>query len=348
MIRNALTLYSSTLPPSSPGRGVSVGVALWFGGLVGCGAFGIPTDGGAGGSFGGFGGTGAATTETVGGAGGAGGGVTKFTYGAYCGPGDCVPGPEDGCSAPPEGGAGGGGANAGGDSPGGAGAGGSPESGGAGGLGAGGLGGGAGGAGGAGERAFGCVVVPDEGEPRAQCEEVGAKADGEVCNETGECAPGFACVLTAELGAQGGASPAPVGVCKPFCCGDVEQGCPDTSTFCALQPLFDASAPTDGAPLEVPVCTPVTPCTIFGEDCAEGETCTIVRENISGCVPTGDGNTCEPCPCAKGFVCSYSKGGVCLQLCDTNVNECPGQGICQGGSIDGVGICVNGVDTTCI
>jgi hypothetical protein len=346
MTRNSPSLRSSKLPPSSPGRRVSLGVALWFGGLVGCGAFGIPTDGGAGGSFGGFGGTGAGTTETIGGAGGAGGSTTKFTYGAYCGTGDCVPGMADGCVAPPEGGSGG--ASAGGNAPGGegpAGGGGGSPNGGAGGRG--GMGG-LGGAGGAEEPSFGCIVVPDGDQPRAECDEVGSKADGEVCNESRECSPGFACVLTADMGAQGGAAPAPIGVCKPFCCGDLEEGCPDPTTFCALQPLFDSSAQTERAPLEVPVCTPVTPCTIFGEDCAEGETCTIVREDISGCIPTGDGNTCDPCPCAKGFVCNYNNGGVCLQLCDTNVNECPDQGICQGGTIDGVGICVNGIDTTCI
>ena len=99
---------------------------------------------------------------------------------------------------------------------------------------------------------------------------------------------------------------------------------------------------------DFPVCAPIIACQLLGDSCGEGQTCSIVRANgDTSCVPIGDGGLCNPCPCAEGYVCSFSSG-TCQKLCDTNTNDCPGEGaICQGGSLpNDVGLCVLG-DSEC-
>ncbi len=322
--------------------------------LTACGAFGadFSSSGGFGG-LGGFGGESSANTSAAGGGGGGAAPPGKFTYASYCGLSEdgCVPGETGGC-VQTDGGTGG---------VGGSGAGGIGGIGGQGGIGtgAGSAGGNAGSSpsGGTGEggspgeggapAALSCKIATEAGVAKSVCAATGAKLDGEVCGSSAECAEGFGCVLTVEAVNEGGAGPAPVGQCKPFCCGDLDAGCPDVTTFCALQPLFDSSSEA-AAEVQVPVCVPTKPCTLLGDDCETGESCTIVRESsgTTSCVPVGDGTTCQPCPCAEGFICSYQTG-TCLQLCDPNLPNCAGEGaICQGGVIASAGVCVSG-DAVC-
>lgn len=317
--------------------------------------------------LGGFGGGGGQVNTSSGGAGGTGGGgPQKFTYEAYCGIADCVPGDLEACST------GGSTSSSGGSGTGGAGGGYPGGSGGEGGFGGAGVGGGgaggsatagvgtgSGGAspgggdgddGGSPSPALGCTIVDDDGTPVSACAPVGVKLDGEVCNASSECASGLGCVLAADLGDTNEGGPQAVGQCKPYCCGDLEAGCPDASTFCALRPAFDAAAKQAGEtePLSVPVCVPTKPCTLLGGDCDVGETCTIVRESTgtTSCVPVGDGTTCQPCPCAADHICSYATG-TCLKLCDTSLQNCPGtNALCQGGMIASVGVCIGG-DAVC-
>ena len=319
-----------------------------------CGAFGegFTSNGG----FGGLGGFGAETSASTSAAGGGGGGISppgKFTYASYCGLSEesCIPGESGGCDGgaggvgPAGGGAGGlggQGASAGnGGGSAGASVGGGSDDGGSGGGGAGASGDGGGSA------VLSCKIATEAGVAKSACSPTGAKLDGEVCGSSAECAEGFGCVLTVEAVNEGGAGPAPIGQCKPFCCGDLDEGCPDVMTFCALQPLFDSSVELTNA-VQVPVCVPTKPCTLLGDDCETGESCTIVRESTgtTSCVPVGDGTTCQPCPCAEGFICSYQTG-TCLQLCDPNLPNCAGEGaICQGGVIASAGVCVSG-DAVC-
>lgn len=256
----------------------------------------------------------------------------RFSYEALCGlsAGSCVPGDLTvSCEVAP-GGLGGGGGAGGGAAQGGAAQGGAAT-------------------GGGGPSAFGCQIGDARGTPEAICAPAGEKHINEVCNSASECAPGLGCVLAAS-GNQGGGEPGPaVGLCQPYCCGDLEQGCPDPSTFCAPQPMFDAAAglPDPTTALPVPVCTAIEPCTLLGTGCPTDKVCAIVRDDgTAGCVTEGSGALCQPCPCAEGFTCNFGTG-TCVKLCDTNASDCPGSGaICQGGYPGNIGVCVGG-DAAC-
>ncbi len=286
--------------------------------------------------FGGASGEGGITSPPVGG-----GAPSAFDYSALCGlpAGDCVPSAlQPGCSPGQGGSAGlGGGAAAGGAGPSGSGGGGDGN-------------GGSTGTGGP-EPVYGCqITTTSDNEPAATCDVTGATNVGAVCNASSDCSPGLGCVLSSvDNGEGGGPQAPPVGLCRPYCCGDLEE-CPVHTTFCAPLPLFDASARLDDPSLaiKIPVCTPIVDCQLLGESCGDGQTCSIVRANgDTSCVPIGDGELCNPCPCAEGYVCSFSSG-TCQKLCDTNMNDCPGEGaICQGGSLpNDIGLCVLG-DSDC-
>ncbi len=320
-----------------------------------CGNFGAGTTTS---DLGGFGGAGGQLTVSTGGGGGGGtgGGPQQFTYQAYCGISECIPGVADACEGAGGTSSGTGGADPTGGSGSTGGAGSTAATGGAGstsstgGAGAMGAGSGAGGAGGMAAGEFGCSIINEGGEPLSTCAQVGTKQDGEVCSVSNECANGLGCVLAVDPGGDGGAGPQAIGQCKPYCCSDVEAGCPDETTYCALRPMFDGMAEEDtgAAALEVPVCVPTKPCTLLGGDCGPGETCTIVRESTgtTSCVPVGDGTTCQACPCAADHICSYATG-TCLKLCAPNLETCPGAGaLCQGGMIASVGVCIGG-DAAC-
>jgi len=306
--------------------------------ILGCSDIGLSAGGGfneGGFGFGGTIGTGGVLDPPEGG-----GKPGAFDYSHLCGigPESCTPSYlEPTCSpSPSDGGAAG---------LGGGGPGGGDGDGGQGGEGPGGLGGSSGTGG---REPYGCQVIDDNGNPSATCAVSGDANVGAVCNSSADCSGGLGCVLSS-AGNEGGGSPAPaVGLCRPYCCGDLEECPPDT--FCAPLPLFDSSARLDdpSTAIEVPVCTPIIDCQLLGDSCDEGQTCSIVRtDGSTSCVPLGAGSLCQACPCAAGFVCSFSSG-TCQKLCDTNMNDCPGEGaICQGGSVLGdVGLCVLG-DSSC-
>jgi hypothetical protein len=239
-----------------------------------------------------------------------------FDYASLCGEGACEPGQLATCGASGDGRGGGGGAaqgGAGGAGPQGAGGGGDPDT------------------------EQGCQLVSDGGLATPTCGPVGPGGSEAACQSNADCADGLGCVAL-----DSGAEPNAVGLCRPYCCGELE-ACP-SGTFCAPQALL-----ADTTSL-VPVCRPVEPCALLAEGgCASGTACTVVRaDGTTSCAPTGTGGLCDPCPCAEGFVCSLGTN-ECQQLCRTDLQtECPGGAICQGGGAlpDGVGVCV-GSDTAC-
>lgn len=206
-------------------------------------------------------------------------------------------------------------------------------SGGAGGAGQGGAGGGAGGA-----PALFCQLVPSGGEAAPACAPAGGIDAEGPCQTATDCAPGFGCVLPD--GASSG------GLCRPYCCGDLEL-CP-VETHCVPHPMIESPE------IVVPVCTPVTPCELLNDEvCDEGETCAVVRaDGTTSCVAIeGEGELCDDCPCAPGFICGQVTG-TCQKLCHTEGeygDECMG-GTCQGGSESypaGFGVCVGGPADQC-
>ncbi|HVY44925.1 MAG TPA: hypothetical protein VHB21_03560, partial [Minicystis sp.] len=130
-----------------------------------------------------------------------------------------------------------------------------------------------------------------------------------------------------------------IGVCRAYCCGDVE-AC-ETDTWCVPQHMVA------GGP-KIPVCIPETPCSLLDDSrpCSNGLICTIVRhDGTTSCVEPGTGMIGDDCPCAQGFVCSPLTE-TCLQLCHLNHDtECPDGGVCvaaTSGYPDGIGTCAGG------
>lgn len=86
--------------------------------------------------------------------------------------------------------------------------------------------------------------------------------------------------------------------------------------------------------------------------CEDGLTCAIADgESFGSCVPD-EGDIGDPCTgsggCAEGLVCLAESDaiGVCSgteadfgEACDGDLVSCPTNGICQGYSVDGVGLC---------
>ena len=222
------------------------------------------------------------------------------TYADYCGMGACVPSLE----ACTPGGLGGGGA------------------GGAGG------GGGDGGGGAAPAPVYGCQVTIEAGTPKPVCAVTGSGLIDAPCLASSDCSLGLACVRTDE-----GA-----GLCRPYCCGELE-ACPPSETYCALAPLFED--PSE----RIPVCAAVEACTLLAPGmCDQGEACAVVRnDGTTSCIKAGTGLLCDPCPCAAGYTCNFGTGR-CEKLCETQgAGQCEG-GSCQGGSSlpSGIGICIGG------
>ena len=139
-----------------------------------------------------------------------------------------------------------------------------------------------------------------------------------------DCGVGLACVATASSG-----------LCRPYCCGQVEE-CP-IDTYCAPTAMAESA-------IEIPVCLPAYKCKVLDEaTCPTGQTCTIVRDDgTTSCVEVGEGVRGDACPCAPGHVCSKFTN-TCLKLCHigNDAEDC-GAGSCQGGVMaypEGIGIC---------
>jgi len=84
---------------------------------------------------------------------------------------------------------------------------------------------------------------------------------------------------------------------------------------------------------EIPVCIVAMTCDLIsGQPCPSGLACQIVRDDgTTSCVPPGPGKSGDPCPCAKGYTCSWTDK-TCLKLCETmGPNTCGPNAFCEGG-----------------
>ncbi|MEM1031020.1 MAG: hypothetical protein AAF928_13700 [Myxococcota bacterium] len=261
---------------------------------------------------GGFGGAGSGTVAGTGGGietefTGSGGGDAPLTFADLCGGGQatCQPGPEGQCSAP---------SAPGDDAQGGAGGGGAAP-------------------GGddddAGASEGDCKLTYDDGAVAGVCTTGdGTQEADEPCLRSADCGPGLGCDAS--------------GLCRPYCCGDVE-ACPE-QTYCAPQPMAEADA-GDAVPVPlIPVCVPSDDCMPRAENdlCPDGLTCTIVREDgTTACVVPGPGETGDACPCAEGHACQPSTG-TCVELCLLGRAESCAPGFTCQSSNNGndVGFCI--------
>jgi hypothetical protein len=170
-----------------------------------------------------------------------------------------------------------------------------------------------------------CKLAPISGAAVAGCTPAGDLVVSNPCQTAADCGVGLACVATPSGG-----------VCRPYCCGQVE-ACP-IDTYCAPVPMAEAA-------VKIPVCLPAYKCKPLDDStCMNGQTCTIVRDDgTTSCVDPGDGSRGDACPCSAGQVCSKITN-TCLKLCHigNDTADC-GAGSCQGGVMgypDGIGICV--------
>jgi len=178
---------------------------------------------------------------------------------------------------------------------------------------------------GAGGSMIACQLVPVDSKATAQCNTPGPFGAGDPCESVAHCGAGLGCVTNTTGG-----------ICREYCCGDVE-ACP-TDTYCATVLMTEV-------PAKIPVCIPVTKCKLLDHSvCKNGQVCTIVRDDgTTSCVDVGPGQLGQQCPCADGYVCSKINN-TCLKLCRVGMDavDCGG-GTCQDGVAgypDGIGICV--------
>lgn len=165
-----------------------------------------------------------------------------------------------------------------------------------------------------------------------ECTVSGAAAEGEACSAASDCAAGFECVGTPAR-------------CRRYCCEAstcaVYAKAIGRDYFCDVQPLASATSTL------VPVCQPVTPCTLLGDNCGAGQTCALVDANksLTSCVSVGPGKTGESCAsqhCGAGLQC-IGNPAVCHRLCDPKNPGCPINQQCFLGwpvlQQQGVGVC---------
>jgi hypothetical protein len=170
-----------------------------------------------------------------------------------------------------------------------------------------------------------CKLLDVDGGTTAQCGTWGVSGEEAPCTGASDCAAGLGCVYSL------------TSVCRAYCCNSPDS-CP-SGTYCAPSPMQEDQQ------LSIPVCTPASNCALFVDiPCSAGQTCEIVRDDgTTSCMTPGTSTDGQPCPCAKGFTCSWSTG-TCLTLCHIlGGTECGTKGYCQGGTEPypaGIGICV--------
>ncbi|WP_233562566.1 hypothetical protein [Sorangium cellulosum] len=179
-----------------------------------------------------------------------------------------------------------------------------------------------------------CQLALVDGDAMPSCQPVGRFDRGGPCHRGTDCTIGLGCAAADGEG----------GVCRQYCCGNVESCAP--GTYCDERPMAE-SILEGGAPVSIPVCVPAVNCELLNDSvCPAGQTCTIVREDgTTSCVAPGAGRAGESCPCAPGFVCSMLTN-QCKQLCriDGSARDCGSGAKCQGGSgayPPGFGVCVS-------
>jgi hypothetical protein len=181
---------------------------------------------------------------------------------------------------------------------------------------------------------YACHVSPTSNAsvgPVQVCTAAGSGRDGDACTNGGDCAAGFECI---------GA-----GTCRHYCCDPT--ACDGAHSFCDIQTILDAPIPDT----RVPVCMPVSPCTLLNDDdCPVNETCAVVKpsDGTTSCVPVGPqlvGQECETDHCAADLVCLGPLGTrKCYQLCETSgASVCPAGKTCGASAPEfqnpAVGIC---------
>jgi hypothetical protein len=158
-----------------------------------------------------------------------------------------------------------------------------------------------------------------------QCLAAGTGGDGEQCQKSTDCADSFECV----------GSP---GQCRHYCCAgntscDQASSVTTSATFCDVQP-------TAVGGLNVPVCEPVTSCTLLltgtgNGSCPKGETCAVVKDDgTTSCVQIGTvgiGGDCDVYHCAAELTCLGPAGSrTCFQLCQVDAPAaCPSGTTCM-------------------
>jgi hypothetical protein len=160
------------------------------------------------------------------------------------------------------------------------------------------------------------VAGPDAGGLQV-CSAPGAGKDGDECQAGDDCANGYECV----------GSP---GQCRHYCCaGNAVCDGTHAPSFCNPEPVVSGA-------FRVPVCIPVSGCSLFGSVCSPGQTCAVVKEDgTTSCVPIGPqvaGAECDTADCASGLTCIGDVGArTCYQLCHVAwTSECPPGTTCTG------------------
>jgi hypothetical protein len=161
-----------------------------------------------------------------------------------------------------------------------------------------------------------CHVSPPGADSYQWCAMAGAGKDGDECTASTDCASGYECV----------GSP---GQCRHYCCGG--------NAVCSVTyaPSFCNPELVAGGAYRVPVCMPISGCTLFGT-CPSGQTCGVVKDDgTTSCVPIGPQGVGAPCDsddCAAGLTCLGMVGArVCYQLCHVSgASECPSGTTCTG------------------
>ena len=165
------------------------------------------------------------------------------------------------------------------------------------------------------------------------CTVAGEGRDGAQCQSATDCAADFECI-------EGVGTP---GQCRHYCCsGNSSCGSTANPTFCDVQSMASGG-------LDVPVCMPVSSCTLLAPMdagaapgmCAANETCAVVKDDgTTSCVRVGVaqmGDGCEgdapqasadtggdPYHCAAGLTCLGAVGSrTCFKLCSVALPSCP-------------------------
>jgi hypothetical protein len=165
-----------------------------------------------------------------------------------------------------------------------------------------------------------CHVIPSNSQA---CTAAGPGGDGDQCQTSTDCAASFECV----------GSP---GECRHYCCGgnascDNASALTTSATFCDVQP-------TASGALNVPVCEPITACTLLVSGpgpgtCPTAETCAVVTDDgTTSCVaigPVGIGRSCDVLHCQAGLTCLGAVGArTCFELCEVDAPTCSGETKC--------------------
>jgi hypothetical protein len=194
---------------------------------------------------------------------------------------------------------------------------------------------------------FGCHVTATHVEAGAAsamttCEAATADATEDAsCYASGDCAPGFECVVGATRAEADGSSGTAAGVCRAYCCDNT---CEHKDSFCDIETAV-------GGAVSVPVCVSGHAASAMGDagavcellndatsgpgSCGAGLTCQVVNQFTGqvACVVPGSataGQSCESAKCAKGLSCilGYFPARECAQLCIIGNDDCPAGAAC--------------------